>query len=120
MGNRGTTPSFDEEQAAKFGFWGHLNDAGRRLRADIRRSDKRIMLRSLITKYRGALRCWGHENESLTNASKEGPTAGHILTFLDRAEELLEMYHDDAAEYLIKFIVGELYELKLLNPPYSD
>ncbi len=120
MGNRGTTPSWDDEQAQKFGFFEHWAEVGRRQRAIARRSDRRAMFQFMIRKYRSALRCWGYENEPLTNASKNGPTEGHILTFLDQAEELLEMHQDDAAEYLIKFIIGELYVLKLLNPPYSD
>ncbi|HRH25527.1 MAG TPA: hypothetical protein PLD99_01040 [Parcubacteria group bacterium] len=120
MGNRGTTPSWDDEQITKFGIFGHFSDVGRRLRADMRRSDRQAMFRMMIRKYRGALRCWGYENEPLITANNGEFRVGHLLTFLDRAEELLEMHHDDAAEYLIKFIFGQLLEFKLMTPPYSD
>lgn len=37
MGNRGTTPSWDEEEIAKWGLFGHWSFTTRRIRAEIRR-----------------------------------------------------------------------------------
>ena len=51
MGNRGTTPSWDEEEIRKWGFWGHLDNVrrGRKLREHITRCRHEAEMRKLLT-----------------------------------------------------------------------
>jgi hypothetical protein len=52
MGNMGATPSWDDEQIAKFGFWEHMQYTQRRFR---NRQMRRELHRELLAKLRNLL-----------------------------------------------------------------